>query len=116
MNSYWSCFCDLDEIQVNDIVKTFMAFADLLARTLSRWNKTPFLNLSRHSHVFFQAPYWVTPFIVPVLGRTKVGDPSLAHLTMLKKQTKKQTNKQTSKLDKLYFIVQNEIVYLVLIF
>ena len=40
---------------------------------------------------FFQAPYWVTPFIVLVIGRTKVWDLSLAHLTMLKKQ---ETNKK----------------------
>ena len=32
---------------------------------------------------FFQAPFWVTPFIIPVIGRTKVGDPSLIHITML---------------------------------
>ena len=32
---------------------------------------------------FFQVPFWVTPFIVPVMGRTKVGDQFLVHLTML---------------------------------
>ena len=31
----------------------------------------------------FQAPFWVIPFIIPVIGRTKVGDPSLVHSTMI---------------------------------
>ena len=62
----------------------------------------------------FPAPFWVTPFIVPVIGRTKVGDPSLVHLTMLKifgwqkriLQKYQKSNKKTNKLDKRYFTGQ----------
>ena len=65
-----------------------------------------------HFYYFFilylcQAPFWVTPFGVPVIGRTKVGDTSLVHLTILnitdftkvikKQQTKKKQKQQTNK-------------------
>ena len=58
---------------------------------------------------FFQVPFWVTPFIVPLLGRTKVGDPSLAHLTMLNMTDFAKVKKKQQNLDKRYFIVQTYI-------
>ena len=70
--------------------------------SISSFELTVFLSLFEYQTNIFQAPYWVTPFMVPVISRTKVGDPSLVHLTMSKKQEtnkKQQTNKQTNQLN-----------------